>query len=235
MTNICNQCGNEYDVIASHWSRSSSCEYPPFSDYQLDIITGLLMGDGYINRNSKTPRFQCDMISPNYLKYVDDKLSIFGKGVSKRMTAEENAKIKRESGFRPNATKENYNDLYRWESMTHPELQQFADWYSTGKKVWPEDIKLTPTVLKHWYCGDGCRDKSNIKSYIQISMSNEVDNQEKVTDLFKSSGLPSPSSYNTSKRQDGSKICNARFTVDQSKELWKYMGEPLPDFEYKWP
>jgi len=66
-------------------------------------------------------------------------------------------------------------------------------------------------------------------------MANEIENTEKVGQMFENVGLPSPSNYNISERKDGSETCNAQFTVDQSKELWEYMGEPLPDFEYKWP
>jgi len=230
MGDVCSQCGTEYQIIASHWSRGS-CEYPSFTDHQREIITGLLMGDGSINRrNNKNPRIQCNMISPNYLKYIDGEFGVFGNGVSLAKTAEENAKHSRNSGFRPNAKKENYSDVYRWQSMSHPELQKFADWYSTGKKVWPSDIELTPTVLKHWYCGDGHWNNSETNNYIVISMANEVENTDKVNKMFENVGLPSPNNYNTS----GIK-CDAVFTAEQSKELWEYMGEPLPDFEYKWP
>ena len=34
---------------------------------------------------------------------------------------------------------------------------------------------------------------------------------------------------------DSRRGCNARWTVDESKELFDYMGDPLPGFEYKWP
>jgi len=61
-------------------------------------------------------------------------------------------------------------------------------------------------------------------------MANEVNNTDKVNQLFENAGLLSPSNYDISENN-----CIAEFTVDQSKELWQYMGEPLPDFEYKWP
>jgi len=113
------------------------------------------MGDGCINTGGKNPCLQCEMISPNYLKYIDGKFGVFGKGVSLKKTAKESAKQCRDREFRPDAKEKNYSDVYYWRSMAHPELQKFADWYSTGTKVWPSDTELTPTVLKHWYCGDG--------------------------------------------------------------------------------
>jgi len=230
----CTQCRNKYEVVASHWSQSS-CEYPSFTDHQRELITGLLMGDGCINTGGKNPCLQCEMISPNYLKYIDGKFGVFGKGVSLKKTAKESAKQCRDREFRPDAKEKNYSDVYYWRSMAHPELQKFADWYSTGTKVWPSDTELTPTVLKHWYCGDGTWNNNRENNYIEIAMANEIENTEKVGQMFENVGLPSPSNYNISERKDGSETCNAQFTVDQSKELWEYMGEPLPDFEYKWP
>jgi len=236
MTKICNHCGNEYKKLGTHWSMSSQCSHPSFTDHKREIITGLLMGDGSIKRQkNRNPYLRCGMISKNYLQHIDDQFGVFGNGVSLQMTAAENAKAKRESGFRPNADATDYSDVYIWRSVSHPELQEFADWYAFGQKVWPERIELTPTVLKHWYCGDGHWNNSGTQNRIEIAMANEVDNTDKVDQLFKNVGLPSPSNYVISERKDGSKRCNAVFTVDQSKELWQYMGEPLPDFEYKWP
>jgi len=235
MVDVCPQCGTEYQRVATHWNRSS-CQRPSFTNHQREIITGLLMGDGHIDRdNNRNPFLKCGMISPNYLKYIDGEFGIFGHGVSLKKTDKESAKQCRDRGFRPNAKAENYSDVYQWYSMRHPELQEFAEWYSTGTKVWPRDIELTPTVLKHWYCGDGSWNNSGENNCIRIAMANEVKNTDKVDQMFENVGLPSPSNYAISERKNGYKNCDAVFTVDQSKELWKYMGEPLPDFEYKWP
>jgi len=235
MGDVCPQCGTEYKMVAQHWN-CGSCERPSFTDHRREIITGLLMGDGTINRSSDgNPLLQCEMISPNYLKYIDGEFGIFGHGVSSAKTAEENAKAKSDSEFRPNAKADNYSDVYRWWSMAHPELQEFAEWYSTGTKVWPSNIELKPTVMKHWYCGDGTWHNHGSHNRIKIGMANEVENTEKIDKMFENVGLSSPSNYAISERKDGSMNCVAEFTVEQSKELWKYMGEPLPDFEYKWP
>lgn len=238
MTEICEQCEREYKEIAKHWSMSPSCDHPSFTEHQREIITGLLMGDGSIDRGrgGRNPKLECEMINPNYLEYIDTQFGIFGNGVSLHRTAEENAKQCRDRGFSPDAKEENYSDSYRWRSVSHPELEEFANWYSTGKKVWPDDIELTPTVLKHWYCGDGNWNNNGSRNYIIIAMSNEVNNTDKVDIMFESVGLPSPNNYDIQERsRDGGLKCNAVFTVEQSKELWSYMGEPLPDFEYKWP
>ena len=203
---------------------SSDCSHVSLSKNQREIITGLLMGDGNISRNGVNPYLRCKMISENYLHYIDNEFGVLGRGVSQILTASESAEQVRESGFYTDADAADYSDVYKWCTVSHPEIQDFADWYSSGEKVFPKSLNLTPTVLKHWYCCDG-----HYTNNIQIAMSKESNNKDKIDELFENSGLPKPSNYN------GRKNCDAVFTVDDSHELWQYMGEPLPDFEYKWP
>jgi len=199
------------------------------------MITGILMGDGFIDTSSKNPCLMIEMVSPNYLEYVANKFGVLGGAVNLLRTAEENAKSNINNTFADNPVPEDYSDSYSWSTVRHPGLKEFIKWYSSGDKVWPKDIELTPTVLKHWYCGDGSWNNTTHHNSIYISMSNEINEKEKINSLFKNVGLPEPSNYNIGERRDGSTDCTAQFTVDQSKELWQYMGEPLPDFEYKWP
>jgi len=207
-TDICDGCGNEYKSIGKHWCRSD-CDYPNITYKQHQVITGLLMGDGYVESRN-TPRLRATMVSNNYLQYLENLFGKLSNGV--KLSEKGNEK---------------YQDKYTW-SISHPSLQKYRDWYNSGKKVWPEDLILTPTVLKHWYCGDGTKHRNTIV----IAMWNENERTKKVSNIFERSGLPSPSNYNINQEKS---VCDAQFTVDQSKELWKYMGEPLPDFEYKWP
>jgi len=229
----CPECGNEYEALGIHWSRSS-CSAPELTERQKEIVVGLLMGDGSLNRGSKNPLIQVKMISPNYLEYLDDIFGCLSTGVTLVQTAAESAKDCRDRGFRPNAAEENYSDKYLWNTRRLQELHEF-NWYKTGKKVWPEWIPMTPTVLKHWYVGDGCFDNKNTSHHIQISMSDEIKNTDKVDNYFERMNLPTPSNYAISERKDGGKKCDAEFTRSASEELFEYMGEPLPDFEYKWP
>jgi len=229
----CPECGNEYEALGMHWSRGS-CSAPELTERQKEIVVGLLMGDGSLNRSDKNPRVIVGMISPNYLEYLDETFGCLSTGVQLKKTAAESAKDCRDRGFRPNAKEENYSDVYIWRTRSLPELHDF-NWYKTGKKVWPEWIPMTPTVLKHWYVGDGSFNNKNGNHYIQIAMAKEIENTDKVDNYFKRMNLPTPSNYNIRKRKDGGKKCDAVFTQSASEELFEYMGEPLPDFEYKWP
>ena len=113
--------------------------------------------------------------------------------------------------------------------MSHPELDEYAQWFSSGNKLFPDDVKLTPTVLKHWYCCDGHRIEHSASSAIEIAMTNERENQGKIESMFERAGFE-VSNWNTS----GNRF-HARFTVAESMDMWKYMGDPLPSFSYKWP
>jgi hypothetical protein len=214
---------------------SSDCSYPDLTAKQKEITTGLLMGDGWINgRGTKNNRLATRMISQNYLEYLDNIFGVFGCGVALSVTAAESAKDAKNRGFSPNAKEENYSDVYRWQTRAHPKFNEFREWYSTGKKVWPENIELTPTVLKHWYVGDGTYVNNELDNYIAISMCNEIKNTEKVSQYFTDVGLPNPS-FTKLKRESGRKMCKARWSKSDTNVIFEYMGEPLPDFEYKWP
>lgn len=235
MSNKCEQCGDNYERITMHWSYSPDCSYPPLSKHQIEVATGLLMGDGWINRGGKNPFLSAEMVSPDYLKYIDSIFGVFGNGLKLRRTAEESAQHMRECGLNEDAKSENYSNTYQWNSSTHPELKELSGWYSDDGKVWPENIEMTPTVLKHWYCCDGHWETYGTSNRISFGMSNESGNKEKINKIFSSVGLPSPNNYVEYERENNEETMEARFTVSQSEDLWEYMGSSLPDFEYKWP
>lgn len=228
MSNKCPECGESFKALGIHW-RKGGCNHPPFTKEQDEIITGLVMGDGCINLTTKTPRLQINMTSKEYLIHLDDIFGILSTGVTLHQTAKERANQNNESGFHPDADEKNYKDAYWLQTRSHPGLSKFADWYESGKKVWPDDIELSPTVLKHWFVGDGSWHNTSGQNYIRIAMSNEKENVEKVSQYFTDCGLPQPNF------QTNGEYCAASFTVSESVELWEYMGEPLPGFEYKWP
>jgi len=230
----CPECSSGYQKLGCHW-RYSPSHRPNLTQKQLEITTGLLMGDGTINKTSKNCYLESQMISKNYLEYLDNIFGVLGCSVKHSLTASESAKNNRNSGFRPNAKKENYSDVYRWSTRCHPKFNEFREWYSSGEKVWPENIELTPTVLKHWYVGDGYYSNKNTNNNINIAASNEFGNENKIENYFKNADLPKPSNHSIYEKENGRKDYVIEWTVEDSYKLWDYMGEPLPDFEYKWP
>lgn len=224
-SDVCKSCGKKYDRIGTHWSRSS-CDYPKLSNFQHEVVAGVLMGDGYINDNNKNPRLQVNMISKEYLRYLDEIFPVVGTGVSLKRTGKENASLSRQSDFFSTVNEEEYNDQYRWQTLTNPAFDEYKGWYDSGEKVFPDNVNLTPTTLKHWYCCDGSLCKRGSYYRMKIAISNEFDNKDKIRTLFTDSGLPEP------KFVSGKDI---RWNKQESREIIDYMGQPLPDFKYKWP
>lgn len=226
MTTKCPTCGDSFKALGTHW-RYKPEHRPEFTDKQREIIIGLLMGDGTIT-SRHTPRLKAQMTNLEYLEYLQDEFGVLSIDISVARTAEEGAAHSR-NYENPNADPSDYNDIYDWGTRAHPSLSEYADWYIAGQKIWPENIELTPTVLKHWYCGDGHMNTQRASPRLSIGIFNESDNASKLSSLFTEVDLPSPR-YNI---YDGNAMI--RFTVDESREIWNYMGDPLPGFEYKWP
>lgn len=217
MTNkiTCEQCCNSYDNVGVHWSRSDKCDHPKITDYQKEVISGIVMGDGHVEcRDGKNPCVRIAMTNKEYLNYLSGNVfPVLSNGASLKRKC-------RRAGVK---------DIYSVRIMSHPELSEFAEWYSSGKKVFPEGIKLTKTLLKNWYCCDGHRIKRSSRDSLEIAMTNEKGNGGKIESMFDTAGF-SISNFNTT----GNRF-HARFTVNESEEIWEYMGDPLPGFEYKWP
>lgn len=223
----CPECNNVFKSIGSHW-RYNKDHIPKLSKEQKDIVTGLLLGDGTLDFTSSNPRLKVEMISKKYLEYLNDKFGILSSnsGVTVSRSAEQNKKRNVKRGF--SSEDSDYNNTYVWRTKTLPELKEF-NWYETNKKVWPKDILLSPTVLKHWYIGDG---SLNTYNRMVITTVNESDNTEKINKYFQKSSLPEP--LWQIQEKNGTKTAHARWTVSDTKTLMNYMGNPLPDFQYKW-
>jgi len=231
----CPGCGNDYDSLGGHW-RYNPEHRPKITKHQHEILTGIVMGDGHVDRpNGGKPRLNIQMITKEYLEYIDKKFGILSTGVRLSKTAED---MKENARSTNSVTEEyhNFSDVYYMQTRRHPELCRYDKWYSTGKKVW-DDIKLTPTVLKHWYVCDGGMVKQKYgKGRIVISAHNEVGNEEKINKMFRDENLPTPKHVvREDERYSTGKSYQLKFTVSETDYILKYMGyKPLPGFEYKW-
>ena len=198
---LCPNCDREWEAIGKHFR---GCGYPDLSDKQKDIMIGCLMGDGTIdNRNieSKNPRFTLANTNEAYAYEVHKKLQPFANIT----------KVERKR-----------RDIYNVR-VVHPWVENLTDWYSTGEKVFPE-LSLNPTILKHWYCCDGCKKMGKGGSWcFHISMKNEVDRQENIRRMFNELGI-SISFY---------RYC--LYTRNGDYKPYQIMGEPPKGMEYKWP
>jgi hypothetical protein len=224
----CQECGRMYESISHHWGRNPSHE-PDLSEHQHEVLTGVLMGDGHIKINGKNGHLTVNIIKRPYLEYLDEVFSGLSNGVQLERTAEESFE---QSGGMFRTSVENFNDIYQFRTKAHKEITPYREWYSSGKKVWPDDIEMTPTVLKHWYCCDGSYNTSGGHRSIRIGMKNEKNNKEKVDSYFSERGLPTPYYNEPDTKING---CTAEWGNLDSDELFEYMGEPIDGFKYKWP
>lgn len=233
MSELCPNCGTESEWLSQHWNRSADCDFPELGDHRHEIITGVLMGDGYLARHSKNAHVVVQMTTPEYLCWLDSEFGIFSTGVRKTNTSEEMEKRARKTNSRGNVNTGEYSDVFELSTRTHPELNRYREWYSSGEKCWPE-VDITPTVMKHLYVCDGNYDNNKSHNRVRISMSNEIQNMNKVKRIFDRSGI-TIGHFDTSERKDGSSRCLAVIPKAEKQGFFDYIGTPLPGFEYKWP
>jgi len=229
-TKECRVCGGKYKQIGQHW-RWNPDHRPNFSEKQMEVLAGIFMGDGTINRGNKNPRFEVGQITFNYLLYLDYLFGSLSNGVVMSRTAEEGVRQNRDRDFIETINEDEYHDFYKWSTPSHPDLEKFEKWYSGGKKEIPTSVDLTPTTLKHWYVSDGHLTENNAFS---LAMNDQIDNRDVVEGLFTDVGFAEPK-WKIYDRSDEFVDCEAVWSVSESEKIFDYIGKPLPSFTYKWP
>lgn len=224
----CQNCGEEFSNrgIGHHW-RQSNCNYPKPNEKQEELLKGILMSDATIQNTGKYPLMRIGMTNEKFLNWLSKKLGIICSSVVHSKTAEQSAKETRKTGFRPNAKKENYHDIYELTTRSIPYFENLQEWYSEDGKTIPE-TNLTPCSVKMWYCGDGnlaVHQNTNYRHYAQITCANESENIEKIVRMFNKQGFTP--SISKSRRK-------ISFSNDDTEKLLDWMGSPPKGFEYKW-
>lgn len=219
---VCPRCEDEYSYLGVHWSKG--CGFPEIPDRKKSILKGVLLGDGYIDTSNKNPRLILVNTNKEYLDYVMESLSWVASSYRVNISAKENAKLKRKSGFDESASEENYSDVYNLYTRSHPYFKNLNQWYDSGEKSFPSELVLDDQCLRHWIACDGNR-KDN---YLRISANNERNSISKLESIFDRYGMPV-------KRFDkGERFMNLCFSTKVSKKFWE-RTKPVPGFEYKWP
>lgn len=222
----CPECGKDYEKLGYHLSQGG-CEFPEVDDSKRQILSGLLMGDGYI-KESKYNSFIVGMCNREFLNWLDKRLGWLSCGVTKIRTAKKSAENNRKSGIRPEAKEKNYSDVYRLTTFSHPLFNVMRnEWYTpSGKKFNMDRVTLSPEQLKMWYVSDGGfmdREKRRPYSYFRLDSQSEL--AKIISERLEELGIEN------NVRDRGNVI--AVTTTDTPKML-TYMGEPVPGFEYKW-
>lgn len=161
------------------------------------------MGDGWVHRGSKRPAFKVATTEKEYINYLYGELSPLSCSINE------------------------YQDgLYTMTTHSLCCLEEFSSWYDSGEKVFPENISLTPTILRNWYACDGSLVRGR---YINIGVSNERERLGNITSLFRDVGLPEPRTNTW-----GDSEAQLVWKVSESEKLLSYMDGSVPGYEYKW-
>lgn len=215
----CHECGEYYKGVGTHWEKGS-CPYPIITDHQREIITGLMMGDGYMSHSL----FTIHMTNKTFVEWVKEKLGYVVNGGLTRRDADEHENGR--GGFENSDAR----DTYIIRTHSTPQINEFNSWYNNSSKKYPDELELTPMILKMWYVSDGSIMNQH-QEYPSIRIAKKLGNkrdEQQLIDLFSRMGWE----FERDIQDVGSTYF--RFTISDSCEMWDYMGEAPPGFEYKW-
>jgi hypothetical protein len=185
------------------------------SELLQEIITGLLMGGGWISKDEgRNSIFGIEVINKEFLDWLDQKLGNISMGVVPIDRSGDEIII---DGKKVDKAKKSY----ALKTRNLEGFNKFNLWYSTGEKRFPE-MDLTPMILKMWYVCDG-----SYTNYPVIYSTNENDRKDFVLSLF--DDLPLDPNFNK-----GGGGC-IQFKRPETDKFFNYLGESVPGFEYKWP
>jgi hypothetical protein len=212
----------EYKTIGNHWRQS--CEYPTVSEFEYEVLSGLLAGDATV-KSSKVGNtsIEIKMINKEFLNYVDKILGIKSTGVSKKYTSKEISENIRDSS--PVSSECSFSDQYVVTTRNIPDLNPFSEWYDEGEKRIPDSKKLTSTMVKYWYVCDGglSWNKESNSSRAQLTSTNESDRLSEIANVIgKKSGVR-PSVYED----------RIMFKPRETDDFLSWIGDAPRGFEYK--
>lgn len=229
MTQECPQCECEFKQLANHWVQSSSCDHPPFTQRQRELLKGLVMGDGCVSPSSwdgGDARMNVMSTNERWLRWLRAQFGVFATDVHVAQSGERIGERAREhSEFDNSGGAWEYSNIYRVDIRSHPHLTMMRErWYSDGDVQYPDDLMLTPVAAKAWYCSDGGLSWSDdTHAFAAFGTHNESHRPEYLCDLFQEHGfLPNWSEP------------LLRFSLADTAAILEWMGDAPAGFEYKW-
>lgn len=247
----CRQCGNDYVNISKHWTSNPSCEWPELTDRHHEILTGVLLARGNIDRSRRTdgsnPSLRVESTNESVLNWLYDEFSPFACAVNQTSTAEENRERAVERGWDEDA---DYSATYRWKTRSHPEIAEYErKWYEDvpeGEENTPNqarrraiprhEVSRTPTTLLAWYLASngGLVPKGTNKVQVRLAVTNiRVQGGDKRA-FFEE--LLEPFNPRIS-YESGVEHSSTRIVLRDSAAFFEYIGNPPSGygFDRKWP
>jgi len=155
---IAKLCDTNFGVIAS-WMRrldvrrrtitesaATRANHVEMTNYFENFLSGLLMGDGYMDSRSNITAFYSHADKhKHYIKCLRKEFDLFG--------VERTGKIRERDTIVFGCPSRAY-DFYTKSYVEF--LPLYKKWYVNRKKIVPQDLFLNRTVCLNWYIGDGC-------------------------------------------------------------------------------
>ena len=216
---MCPDCGEGYARLAMHWF--GPCSPPPLSTGVTDLLSGLLLDDGFVGGNGPNKHFQFSTRWRPFAAWLFDELSWLASRVTRA-----------DHPGRPEP-----NQQYVVRTYAHPDLTQFRAWYADGEGTgsgdhrlpMPDDLPaglLTPRVGRAWYAASGSVAWSDpaYTTTRQVSFSAAADERAAcVTALLESVGLEPT--------RAGRRV---QLSPKQTSAWLEWIGDPMPGVDYKW-
>lgn len=116
-----------------------------FSNLQIETLNGSMLGDGSLNRGKGNAHLIISRAAKD-IKYLEYEFNIFKDFCL--------SPIRHRTRFDARFNKDYYN--VKFNTRSSPLFTEFYNlWYPSGKKIIPNNLKLTPITLMHWFCDDG--------------------------------------------------------------------------------
>jgi hypothetical protein len=128
-------------------TRSRECQrYTILSNEQKDIIDGMLLGDGSLRTYRKTPQIVLTSIHREYVDFLNTLLPIKTRIAERRL---------RQKVMFDNISYD-CKPSFELVSVSDKVLFEFCKrWLYLRHKIIPNDLTFTPTMIRHWFYGDG--------------------------------------------------------------------------------
>lgn len=131
----------------------------PEVETAVELIDGMMLGDGWLEGNpNSAARFCLSQRSGRKEWLVQLQAEWAALGVESRFSLRE----PRDHVLKDRVVRSSRADMLR--SLKYATLsRQRERWYPGGIKVVPEDVRLTPVALAHWYWGDGALENNGYR------------------------------------------------------------------------
>lgn len=209
-------------VVPAHPGRPSRSI--PLEQNTLDIITGLMLGDGHLTR-PKPPNLNSRLMVTQTLGRKD-----FLEWLQ-AVLLESNLKSKIQGK----------SSVLSLNSESSRELTAIrSQWYAEEKeRIVPLDFSITPIAVLAWYLSDGSlRNKKDVNLYScgfpmesQLILVREFGKIGIVPRVYSRRSSPTDFSFDPDKS-----YYYLHISVKDTRTLFEYMGKcPVPSMLYKWP